>query len=66
MSDYWLRHLMAAYIASEEIKGHSMRSEDSAAADERIRRQFTPIVENSYAIVDLMIEVGDRRLSTGQ
>lgn len=61
MSDYWLRHFMAAYIASEEIKGHSTRLEDPVLADDRIRRQYSAIIENSYCIVDLMLEIGNKR-----
>lgn len=66
MSEYWLRHIMAAYIASEEIKGPSMRVNDGPDADEKLRRQFTPIIENTYCLVETMIEIGDRRLATGQ
>lgn len=65
MDNYWLRHVMAAYIASEEIKGHSTRPDDPAMADERLRRQFSAVIENAYCIADLMIEIGDKRLMGG-
>ncbi len=62
---YWLRHVMAAYIASEEIKGHSTRPDDPTMADDRLRRQFSAVIENAYCIADLMLEIGDKRLMGG-
>ena len=66
MDNYWLRHVMAAYIASEEIKGHSTRPDDPTMADDRLRRQFSAVIENAYCIADLMIEIGDKRLMSRQ
>lgn len=66
MNEYWLRHVMAAIIVSEELKVPNMRQGDSYMADDRMRKQFTALIENSYCIAELMIEIGDRRLATGQ
>ncbi|MBA3858075.1 MAG: hypothetical protein C0507_14315 [Cyanobacteria bacterium PR.3.49] len=66
MNEYWLRHVMAAIIVSEELKVPNMRQGDAYLADDRMRKQFTALIENTYCIADLMIEIGDRRLATGQ
>jgi len=61
--EYWLRHMMAVYMASEEIKGPSMRTDDQFP-DERLRRQFSPLIENTYCLVETMLQVGDQRPPT--
>ena len=66
MNEYWLRHVMAAIIVSEELKVPNMRQGDNYLADDRMRKQFTALIENTYCIADLMIDIGDRRLATGQ
>ena len=62
---YYVRHIMAAWIASEEIKGPNMRMDDAYSQSDRLRRQFTPLIENAYCIADLMLELGDKRVADG-
>lgn len=64
-NQYYLRHIMAAWIASEEIKGPTMRMDDGSVPTDRLRRQFTPLIENAYCIADLMIELGEKRVTDG-
>lgn len=61
MDLFALRHLMAAIIVSEELKVPNMRTGEAILADDKLRKQFTALVENTYCIVDLMIEIGDRQ-----
>lgn len=61
MDKYSLRHLMAAIIVAEELRVPSIRSGDRHLIDELLRKQFTPMVMNTYFIVDLMFEYGDAK-----
>lgn len=61
MDRFALRHLMAAIIVSEELKVGNIRSGDPAYSDDRLRKQFSALIENTYCLVDLMIELGDQR-----
>ena len=65
INKYYTRHIMAAWIASEEIKGPNMRMDDSGAANDRLRRQYTPLIENAYCVADLMLELGEKRQAEG-
>jgi hypothetical protein len=58
---YSLRHMMAAVIVAEELRVPSIRSGDPHFVDDLIRKQFSPMVTNTYIIVDLMFEIGDLR-----
>lgn len=66
INKYYTRHIMAAWIASEEIRGPSMRMDDGTVPTDRLRRQFTPVIENAYCIADLMLELGEKRQAEGQ
>ncbi len=60
LDKYSLRHLMAAIIVCEELKVPMIRPPgDPWMADERLRKQFAPLLKNTYFIVDLMFEFGD-------
>ncbi len=61
MDKYALRHLMAAIIVSEELKVPSIRSGDAFLGHDRLKKQFTVLLENTYYITDLMLELGDQR-----
>ena len=61
MDKYSLRHLMAAIIVSEELKVPNIRQGDAWLADDRLRKQFTALLQNTYCITDLMLELGDLR-----
>ena len=54
-----LRHLMAAIIVAEELRVPSIRSGDQHLIDDLLRKQFAPIVQNTYIIVDLMFEIAE-------
>ena len=56
---YSLRHLMACILVQEELRVPSIRSGDPHFVDDLIRKQFIPMVKNTYIIVDLMFEIGD-------
>lgn len=56
-----LRHFMASIIVAEELRVPNMRQADKYLSDDKMRKQFTGLLENTYCIVDLMIEIGDRR-----
>lgn len=60
MDRYALRHLMAAIIVCDELKVPNQRLGELIVADEKLRKQFSAIVENTYTIVDLMLELGDQ------
>lgn len=62
MDVYSLRHLMAAIIVAEELKVPNMRQGDAWMSDDRMRKQFTALIENTYCIAELMLEIGDRRI----
>ena len=62
MDIYSMRHIMAAIIVSEELKVPNMRQGDPYLSDDRMRKQFTALIENTYCIAELMIEIGDKRL----
>ncbi len=62
MDVYSMRHIMAAIIVAEELKVPNMRQGDAWMSDDRMRKQFTALVENTYCIAELMIEIGDRRI----
>ena len=53
-----LRHIMATLLLQDELKVPFQRGSDDASSDDRIRKQFRPLVENAYCVVDLMLEVG--------
>ncbi len=61
MDKYSLRHLMAAVLVAEELRVPSIRSGDRHLIDELLRKQFTPMLMNTYFIVDLMFEYGDAK-----
>lgn len=52
-----LRHIMAAILVAEELRVPSIRSGDQHLIDDLLRKQFTPMVVNTYIIVDLMFEL---------
>lgn len=52
-----LRHIMAAIIVAEELRVPSIRSGDQRIVDDLIRKQFSPMLVNTYIIVDLMFEI---------
>ncbi|MBC7999789.1 MAG: hypothetical protein IAF58_17680 [Leptolyngbya sp.] len=54
-----VRHLMAAIVISEELKVPNQRGGDPYMADDRMRKQFSQLVQNTYTVVDLMIELGE-------
>ena len=54
-----LRHLMAAIIVAEELRVPSIRSGDQHLIDDLLRKQFAPMVQNTYIIVDLMFEIAE-------
>ncbi len=54
-----VRHLMAAIVISEELKVPNQRGGDAYMADDRMRKQFSQLVQNTYTVVDLMIELGE-------
>jgi hypothetical protein len=56
---YSLRHIMAAIIVAEELRVPSIRSGDQHLIDDLLRKQFAPMVQNTYIIVDLMFEIAD-------
>lgn len=56
---YSLRHLMAAILVQEEMRVPHIRSGDQRFIDDLLRSQFTPMVINTYLLVDLMFEIGD-------
>ncbi|HNB22768.1 MAG TPA: hypothetical protein PKZ32_10130 [Candidatus Melainabacteria bacterium] len=62
MDIYAMRHIMAAIIVSEELKVPNMRHGDAFLSDDRMRKQFTALIENTYCIAELMIEIGDKRI----
>lgn len=62
MDIYSMRHIMAAIIVSEELKVPNMRHGDGYLSDDRMRKQFTALIENTYCIAELMIEIGDKRI----
>lgn len=59
LDKYMMRHLMAAIIVSDELKVPNQRGGDQWMADDRMRKQFTQLIQNTYSVVDLMIEFGD-------
>lgn len=61
-----LRNLMAAIILQEELRVPFLRGNDVVLADDRMRKQFRPMIENAYCIVDLMLEVGAYTLEAPQ
>lgn len=61
MDRYALRHLLAAIIVSEELKVPNQRLGENYIMDDKLRKQFSSLIENTYCIVDLMIEIGDSR-----
>jgi len=63
---YSLRHIMASVIVAEELRVPSIRSGDPRLIDDLLRKQFMPMIVNTYAIVDLMFEVGDYQQYGGQ
>ncbi len=54
-----LRHVMAAIIVAEELRVPSIRSGDQHLIDDLLRKQFAPMVQNTYIIVDLMFEIAE-------
>jgi len=62
MYKYWLRHLMAAIIVADEVKVPNIRGADAYLSQDRLRKQFGAIIENTYNVVDLMLDIGDQNL----
>ncbi|HEY9785843.1 MAG TPA: hypothetical protein V6D17_10610 [Candidatus Obscuribacterales bacterium] len=56
-----VRHIMAAILVQEELRVPVSRGTEPVLADERLRKQFRPLIENTYCIVDLMMEIGEGR-----
>jgi len=50
---------MAAILVAEELRVPSIRSGDQHLIDDLLRKQFAPMVQNTYIIVDLMFEIAE-------
>lgn len=61
MDKFALRHIMAAIIVGDELKLPNQRVGDAISIEDKLRKQFSALVENTYTIVDLMIEIGDQK-----
>ncbi len=60
MDRYSLRHIMAALLVAEELRVPNITSTDPYLNENALRQQFTPMIENTYFIADLMFEIGDK------
>lgn len=61
-----MRNIMAAIIIQEELRVPFLRGNDMVLTNDRMRKQFRPMIENAYCIVDLMLEVGALTLEAPQ